>query len=66
MLREVAGRAPVWFSDAHIGNAPQGLDCSQIKKRENWGFLLFKKITQEGARWQSECLREKGQEENGR
>lgn len=61
-LREL----PVQFSEARIGNAPIGLGCSRIKKRENGGFLLSKKINRGGVRRQSRCLREKGQEENGR
>lgn len=44
---------------AHIGKATVGLGCGQIKKRENGGFLLSKKITRGGVRWQSECLRKK-------
>ena len=65
-LHELAESTAVQFSGARIGNATVGLGCRQIKKTENGGFLLSKKITRGGARWQSECLRKKGQEENGR
>ena len=33
--------------------------CGQIKRRENGGFLLLKKISRGGVRWQSEYLRKK-------
>lgn len=51
------------------GKAAVGLGCGQIKRRENGGFLLSKKISQGGVRWQSNCLgggkkKRGGQEEN--
>lgn len=45
---------------------PQVLAATRLRK-ERIGYCLgSKKITWGGARWQSECLREKGQEENWR
>lgn len=41
---------------ALVGKAAVGLGCGQIKRRENGGFLLSKKISRGGVRWQSKCL----------
>lgn len=56
---------------ALAGKAAVGLGCGQIKRRENGGFLLSKKISRGGVRWQSKCLgggkkKRGGQEENWR
>lgn len=45
---------------------PQVLAATRLRKERMGHCLLSKKITWGGARWQSECLREKGQEENWR
>lgn len=37
--------------------------CGQIKRRENGGFLLLKKISRGGVNWQSERLRKKEDKE---
>lgn len=41
---------------ALVGKTAVGLGCGQIKRRENGGFLLSKKISRGGVRWQSKCL----------
>lgn len=50
---------------ALAGKAAVGLGCGQIKRRENGGFLLSKKISRGGVRWQSKCLRGGGKKRRG-
>lgn len=61
-LQSGAERCSQW---ALAGIAAVGLGCGQIKRRKNGGFLLSKKISRGGVRWQSKCLGgEKKGEEN--